>query len=103
MQVALIRPNIGRLEHSLFVSEARMELVDLAAITVETFTARRVYELARECQRRGVPVIMGGIHPTLIPQEAKEHCDSGYTGDAERPVHARLSRAGCVKSARSVR
>ena len=114
MNVALIRPNIGRLEHSLFVDEARMEPLslgviaaltprdvdlvlhddriedipfdeptDLAAITVETFTARRAYEISSEYRRRGVPVIMGGIHPTLAPQEAKEHCDSVYTGDAE--------------------
>lgn len=57
--------------------------IDLAAVTVETFTARRAYEIAARFRQRGVPVIMGGIHPTLIPQEAKEHCDSVYTGDGE--------------------
>ena len=40
---------------------------DLAAISVETFTARRAYELADEYRRRGVPVAMGGYHPTIHP------------------------------------
>ncbi len=59
------------------------EPTDLAAITVESFTARRAYEIAREYRERGVPVIMGGMHPTLIPEEAAEYADSVFTGDAE--------------------
>jgi len=59
------------------------EPTDLAAITVETFTARRAYEIAEEYRKRKVPVIMGGMHPTLIPQEVRQHADSVYTGDAE--------------------
>ena len=46
------------------------EPTDLAAITVETFTARRAYEIADEFRLRGVPVILGGMHPTLLPDEA---------------------------------
>jgi radical SAM superfamily enzyme YgiQ (UPF0313 family) len=56
---------------------------NLAAITVETFTARRAYEIAREYRHRGVPVILGGFHPTLCPKEAVEHADSIVVGDAE--------------------
>lgn len=59
------------------------EQTDLAAITVETFTARRAYEISEEFRKRGVPVIMGGIHVKLVPEEAKEHCDSIMIGDAE--------------------
>ncbi len=66
------------------------EPTDLAAITVETFTARRAYEIGREYRRRGVPVIMGGMHPTLAPQEVAEHADSVYTGDAEFLWHQAL-------------
>lgn len=55
----------------------------LAAITVETFTARRAYEIAAEYRRRGVPVILGGMHPTLLPGEAAEHADAIFLGDAE--------------------
>mgnify|MGYP001816830972 CR=1 FL=1 len=59
------------------------ERTDLVAITVEAFTARRAYEIADEFRARGVPVIMGGIHVTARPEEAAEHADSVFTGDAE--------------------
>ena len=56
---------------------------DLVAITVETFTARRAYQIAAEYRRRGVKVVMGGFHATLAPEEVAEHADAVYTGDAE--------------------
>ncbi|NMD09519.1 MAG: radical SAM protein [Phyllobacteriaceae bacterium] len=56
---------------------------DLVAITVETYTARRSYEIAAEYRRRGVPVIMGGFQPTFAPDECREHADSLFIGDAE--------------------
>lgn len=114
MHLTLIKPNIGRMEHSLYVDEGRMEPLqlgvlaaltprdveialfddrietvqydaptDLVAITVETYTARRAYEIAAEYRARGVPVVMGGMHPTLIPAEAAPHADALFMGDAE--------------------
>jgi radical SAM superfamily enzyme YgiQ (UPF0313 family) len=59
------------------------EPTDLAAITVEVHTARRAYEIAAEYRKRDVPVIMGGFHATLAPQECLLHADSVYVGDAE--------------------
>lgn len=59
------------------------EPTDLAAITVETYTARRAYEIGAEFRKRGVPVIMGGMQPTLIPEEVRPHADAIYIGDAE--------------------
>jgi radical SAM superfamily enzyme YgiQ (UPF0313 family) len=59
------------------------EPTDLVAITVETYTARRSYEIADEYRRRGVPVIMGGFQPTFVPEECAEHADSLFVGDAE--------------------
>ncbi len=56
---------------------------DLAALTVETGTARRAYQIAAEYRRRGVPVVMGGYHPTLLPEEARRHADAIVSGDAE--------------------
>ena len=56
---------------------------DLVAITVETFTARRAYEIAVEYRARKVPVVMGGMHVTLLPDEVAEYADSIVTGDAE--------------------
>ncbi len=57
--------------------------VDLVAITVETFTAKRSYEISEQFHRRGVPVVMGGMHPTLAPAEVAGHCEALVTGDAE--------------------
>ena len=42
---------------------------DLVAIPVETYTAKRAYQIASEYRRRGVPVVMGGFHATLVPDE----------------------------------
>lgn len=59
------------------------EPTDLVAISVESYTARRSYEIAEEYRQRGVQVILGGMHPTLIPEEAAQHADSIFLGDAE--------------------
>ncbi|MHC5211443.1 MAG: B12-binding domain-containing radical SAM protein [Planctomycetota bacterium] len=59
------------------------EPTDLVAITVEIYTARRAYEIADEYRRRGVRVVLGGFHPTLVPDEASEHGDAIVLGDAE--------------------
>lgn len=59
------------------------ESTDLVAITVETFTARRAYEIARGYRAKGIPVVMGGYHPTLLPEECANHADALVCGDAE--------------------
>jgi len=56
---------------------------DLAAITVSTRTTLRAYELAAAYRQRGVKVVMGGIHPTAMPEEAREHADVVVCGEAE--------------------
>ncbi len=59
------------------------EPTDLVAISVEIFLARRAYEIAAEYRSRGVPVILGGFHPTLVPDECRQHADAIFVGDAE--------------------
>ena len=67
----------------------RMEAVaydaptDAVAIPVETYTARRAYQIASEYRRRGVPVILGGFHPSLMPDEAQRYGDAIVIGEAE--------------------
>ncbi len=56
---------------------------DMVAITVEAFTARRAYEIADAYRDRGVPIVMGGMHPTLAPEEVSMHADAVCLGDAE--------------------
>ena len=59
------------------------EATDLVAISVETFTALRAYKIARQFRARGIPVVMGGYHVTLQPDEARSEADSIVLGDAE--------------------
>ncbi|PKN44342.1 MAG: hypothetical protein CVU59_11865, partial [Deltaproteobacteria bacterium HGW-Deltaproteobacteria-17] len=72
---------------------------DLAAITTESFTAARAYQIAAEYRSRGVPVVLGGMHASLLPAEAARHADAVVVGDAE-PVWAQViadARRGKLK------
>ena len=59
------------------------EPTNLVAITVETYTAKHAYQIAARFRKRGVPVVMGGYHPTLLPDEASQYADAIAIGDAE--------------------
>jgi radical SAM superfamily enzyme YgiQ (UPF0313 family) len=69
------------------------EATDLVAMTVETYTARRAYQLASSYRRRGVPVVMGGYHPTFLPDECAPFADAVVIGDAEAVWPAVVSDA----------
>jgi radical SAM superfamily enzyme YgiQ (UPF0313 family) len=56
---------------------------DAVVMSVETYTARRAYQIATEFRRRGVPVIMGGFHATLMPEEVSRFAEAVVTGEAE--------------------
>jgi len=56
---------------------------DLVGITAFTSQASRAYELAGQFRSRGVPVVMGGIHASMCPQEATQHVDSVVVGEAD--------------------
>lgn len=108
MKIALIRPNLGDYRasdamaplalgilaarsagHQVKLFDERIEALpadidaDLVALTVETFTARRAYRIADRLRARGIPVVMGGYHPSLLPDEAAAHADAVVVGDAE--------------------
>ena len=57
--------------------------VDLVGITVMTDVVPRAYDIAEAYRRKGVKVVMGGIHPTVLPDEALEHADAVVVGEAE--------------------
>src|SRR5574339_849520 len=59
------------------------EPTDVVGISVETYTAKRAYQIAAQYRKRGVPVVMGGYHPTLLPEEASHYADAIAIGDAE--------------------
>src|SRR6185503_9051776 len=56
---------------------------DLVGLTVITGTAMRAYELADHFRARGITVVLGGPHVTLIPEDAAPHADAVLTGYAE--------------------
>lgn len=108
MKISLIRPNLGNYRstdampplamgilaarasgHDVVFHDEKAEILprgdrpDLVGMSVETFTARRAYAIADDYRARGIPVVMGGYHPTFLPEEALEHADAVVVGDAE--------------------
>lgn len=83
----------------------RIELIDyetntdLVCITTETYTAKRAYRIAKVFRERGIPVVMGGYHATLCPQETLEYCDSVIAGNAENVWGKMLAdfQNGCLQ------
>jgi radical SAM superfamily enzyme YgiQ (UPF0313 family) len=59
------------------------EATNLVAMSVETYTAKRAYQIASEYRRRKVPVVMGGFHPSLCPEEVGRYAEAVVIGEAE--------------------
>jgi radical SAM superfamily enzyme YgiQ (UPF0313 family) len=57
---------------------------DLVGMTVITGSSNRAYELAAHYRRRGIKVVLGGPHVTLLPDEAQGHADAICTGYADQ-------------------
>jgi radical SAM superfamily enzyme YgiQ (UPF0313 family) len=76
-------------EHEVAFFDERVESIpaeldaDLVALSVETFTARKAYQMADRLRRQGKLVVMGGYHPSFLPDEALGHADAVVIGDAE--------------------
>jgi radical SAM superfamily enzyme YgiQ (UPF0313 family) len=59
------------------------EKTDLVALTCMSHQANRAYEIAAGFRRQGIPVVMGGFHATLAPDECQEQADALVLGEAE--------------------
>lgn len=59
------------------------ESVDLVGISCLTPSAPRAYEIAEKFRKKGITVVMGGVHVSAMPEEAAEHADSVVIGEAE--------------------
>src|SRR5512135_3674106 len=77
--------------------------VDLVGITVMTDLALRAYQIGDCYRQKGVKVVMGGIHPTVLPDEALEHADSVVVGEAEDSWPRLLSDAASGRMQRIYR
>ncbi|MFH1420044.1 MAG: radical SAM protein [Planctomycetota bacterium] len=62
------------------VAKADCDIVGISAMTTQ---AKRAYELADAYRAMGVTVVLGGIHPSALPEDALPHCDAVCKGDAE--------------------
>ncbi len=86
--LAALTPEDGDIDLELIdESIARVPLdsqVDLVAISAITGCAPRAYRLADHFRRRGIPVVLGGVHVSILPGEAKQHADAVVIGMAER-------------------
>jgi len=76
-------------EHEVKIIEEETEPIDLdqecnlVGISCMTANAPRAYELCQEFKKRGKTVILGGVHPTILPDEALQHADCVVVGEAE--------------------
>lgn len=67
----------------------RMELIpfeektDAVVMSIETYTAKRAYQIASEYRQQGIPVIFGGFHATLVPEEVEQYAEAIVIGEAE--------------------
>ncbi len=81
--------NLTPADHELRFYDDRIESIDydeatdLVAISTETYTACRSYQIAAAFRARGVPVVMGGYHATLMPEECARYVDAVVIGEAE--------------------
>jgi len=84
-QIATITPekHIVSLLDETFQQIDFNEEYDLVGITCCTPSAPRAYKIADEFRRKGMKVVLGGYHPSALPEEAKQHADSVVVGESE--------------------
>ncbi|MEK7773426.1 MAG: radical SAM protein [Deltaproteobacteria bacterium] len=76
-------------EHEVRVFDENIEEIDfdwgadLAGISVRTMFAKRAYDIAGRFRQKGVKTVLGGIHPSMRPEEALQYCDAVVIGEAE--------------------
>ncbi len=103
---ALYSPLAGLLAVASVIPRGRYEVVltdeniesidfdlkaDLVGISAMTSYVNRGYEIADAFRARGMPVVMGGVHPSFMPQEALKHADAVVVGEAELVIEKLLN------------
>src|SRR5262250_340668 len=80
---------IPRDQYEVVLTDENIETVDfdlkadLVGISAMTSYVNRGYEIADAFRARGVPVVMGGVHPSFMSQEALKRCDAVVIGEVE--------------------
>jgi radical SAM superfamily enzyme YgiQ (UPF0313 family) len=84
-----VAASIPRDRYEVVLTDENIETInfdfkaDLVGISAMTSYVNRGYEIADEFRGRGIPVVMGGVHPSFMPQEALKHCDAVVIGEVE--------------------
>src|SRR5438128_1329693 len=80
---------IPRDQYEVVLTDENIETIDfdlkadLVGISAMTSYVNRGYEIAGQFRAKGVPVVMGGVHSSFLPQEALKHCDAVVIGEVE--------------------
>ena len=80
---------IPRDQYEVILTDENIEPIDfdlkadMVGISAMTSYVNRGYEIADAFRAKGVPVAMGGVHPSFMPSEALTHCDAVVIGEAE--------------------
>ena len=80
---------IPRDQYEVILTDENIETIDfdleadLVGISAMTSYVNRGYEIADKFRAKGVPVVMGGVHPSFMPKEALQHCDAVVIGEVE--------------------
>ncbi len=79
--------------------EFEFEDADLVGITSFTSTVTRAYDIAKQYTSKNIPVVMGGIHASMLPEEAEKYVDAVAIGEAESVWKEILAdfENGCLK------
>ncbi len=96
---------IPRDQYEVVLTDENIEPVDfglkadLVGISAMTSYVNRGYEIADAFRASGMPVIMGGVHPSFMPEEALNHCDAVVIGEAELVMDKVLDdlKNGCLR------
>lgn len=76
-------------QHEIKIFDENIEEIDytweadLVGISSRTMFAKRAYAISETYRKRGVKTVLGGIHPSMCPEEALQYCDSVVIGEAE--------------------
>jgi radical SAM superfamily enzyme YgiQ (UPF0313 family) len=84
-----VAASIPRDQYEVVLTDENIEMIDfdlkadLVGISAMTSYVNRGYEIADQFRAEGVPVVMGGVHPSFMPQEALKHCNAVVIGEVE--------------------
>jgi len=84
-----VAASIPRDQYEVVLTDENIETIDfdlkadLVGISAMTSYVHRGYEIAGQFRAKGVPVVMGGVHSSFMPEEALKHCDAVVIGEVE--------------------